>query len=76
MNNKFGISSNSFSLIIDTLRKFEDIDSVKIFGSKALGTFNHGSDIDLPIIGTNLQESTAIDLSAELNENLCLSLIS
>jgi predicted nucleotidyltransferase len=70
MNNKFGISSKSFSLIIETLRQFEDIDSVKIFGSRALGTFKNGSDIDLAVIGKDLQESTAMNLSAELNESL------
>jgi len=70
LNNKFGISSKSFSLIIEALRQFEDIDSVKIVGSRALGTFKRGSDIDLAIAGVNLQESTAMNLSAELNESL------
>ena len=69
MNNKFGISDKSLKLILDTISCFEDIDSVMIFGSRALGNCKKGSDIDLAVLGENLQESTPMNLSARLNES-------
>lgn len=51
MNNKFGLTDNALNLIIQKLAEFEQIKQAKIYGSRAIGTYWHGSDIDIAIYG-------------------------
>jgi len=69
MNNQFGISDKSYNLILEAICSFKDIEHAEIFGSRAIGNFKQGSDIDIAIFGEHLQEFTAMDLSAKLNES-------
>jgi len=59
----FGLSEQTLSLITDCLRNFPEINSVKIYGSRAKGGYRQGSDIDLAF-------SSQRDCSAELHEAL------
>ena len=68
MSDHFGISESSYQLIIETLRKFPEIDQATIFGSRAKGNFKKGSDIDIAIKGGNISPSLALDIAAVLNE--------
>ncbi len=70
MNDKFGLSQKSFQSILLTLDAFPEIEEAKIFGSRALGNFRKGSDVDIAIYGQNLRIDTALNLSAILNERL------
>ena len=70
MKNKFGIYEKSFSLILDTLSQFYDIDKALIFGSRAKGNFKKGSDIDIAVYGEEMDKNRALDLSAALNERI------
>ena len=72
MKNKFGITDKSFDLILETRRSFEDVDRAVMFGSRAMGNFRKGSDIDIAVCGDNLRETTAMDLSAKLNESVSI----
>jgi predicted nucleotidyltransferase len=49
---KFGLREDDIRTIQKTCEKFPQIKSVVIFGSRALGTFSTGSDIDLAIKAT------------------------
>ncbi len=69
-SNSFGISDKSMKLILHALRTFPDIEEARMFGSRALGCYRKGSDIDMAIYGSNLNEQTALSLSEQLNENL------
>ena len=70
MKNEFGIYEKSFRLILDTLSQYPDIKKALIFGSRAMGNFQKGSDIDIAIYGEMLDEDRALDLAAVLNERI------
>ncbi|MDR2546599.1 MAG: nucleotidyltransferase domain-containing protein [Lachnospiraceae bacterium] len=49
--NKFGISDNAFTQIIDTMNSFDFISKAVIFGSRAKGTHKKYSDVDICVFG-------------------------
>ncbi len=68
--NPFGITPKSYQLIQDTFPKYPEIEEVIIFGSRAKGTYKHGSDIDLAIKGKHCNNKIAMNISGILNEEL------
>ncbi|SFQ33104.1 nucleotidyltransferase domain-containing protein [Salibacterium halotolerans] len=70
MNNSFGITDKSYTLIQQTLQKFPEIETVYIFGSRALGFHKKGSDIDLAVTGDAVTEAVRARLSTVLNEEI------
>ncbi len=68
----FGISDKSFSALLDALHETREVDEAILFGSRALGNFRPGSDIDIAVRGKNLSVRAAADLSTLLNEKLPL----
>lgn len=66
----FGISIKSYNLMMDTLAKYPVIEKTVIFGSRAIGNYKHGSDIDLAIFGKDVTIETVDEISIELNEKL------
>ena len=59
----FGLEAKAFAAITACLRQFPQIVWAKIYGSRAKGNYERGSDIDLAF-------SSADDCSAELLEAL------
>lgn len=55
----FGLSEHTLTLITNCLKQFPEIVWVKMYGSRAKGDYQRGSDIDLAF-------SCATDCSAEL----------
>jgi predicted nucleotidyltransferase len=70
MNNNFGIYDNSFKFILDAIAEFPKIEKVILFGSRAMGNYKKGSDIDLAILGEDIDFDTTSRLHGQLNENL------
>ncbi|MDG6881291.1 Nucleotidyltransferase domain [Phocoenobacter uteri] len=70
MNNSFGIYEKSFNLIVKTLFSFPEIEKAWIFGSRALGNYKKGSDIDIALEGKNINLDTLANLSGLLNDEL------
>ncbi len=68
--NSFGIYTNSYNLIIQTLEKFENISQAIIFGSRAIGNYKKGSDIDISVFGSNITHDEIAHISEILNEEL------
>lgn len=66
---KFGVSEKTLILIMSSLKRFHEIESAIIFGSRAMGNFKPGSDIDLAIKGSNITSDTVQQLQVFLNEN-------
>jgi len=69
---KFGIPEKSMTMIINTIKKFKEINKASIFGSRAMGNHKNGSDIDIVIHGCNVTETILNKLSILLNEELPL----
>ncbi len=70
MNNSFGIYEKSFSLILENLVKFPEIEKAMIFGSRAMGNYKQGSDIDIAVFGEEVSFETISKLHGLLNEEL------
>jgi predicted nucleotidyltransferase len=67
----FGLRDSDIESIRTVLRRYSDVDEAIVFGSRAMGNYKPGSDVDLAIKG-NLKPSTATDINVELNERLPL----
>ena len=48
---KFGLTEKELGLITDALKRFPEIEKVKIFGSRAKGEQKYNSDVDLAFWG-------------------------
>ena len=51
-----GIPDTQFSQIVYEFSSFSSIDSVVLFGSRALGNYKNGSDVDLAIKGAEFTQ--------------------
>ncbi len=70
MNNNFGVYEKSFQLILDTIKAYAEIEKAIIFGSRAMGNYRKGSDIDIAIIGENITDQIKTRVSSVLNQEL------
>ncbi len=62
---KFGLSEGVLQLMCDLFAEYDDIDEVKIYGSRAFGNCGHASDIDLAFYTKSKKH-----LTEELQEKL------
>ena len=67
---KYGLTSHQLDLILECFKKFPEVEKVILFGSRAIGNFKAGSDVDLFVQGSNLQSSTVTRLFGKLNEEV------
>lgn len=67
----FGFKSDELNMICAVFREFPAIDRVVIFGSRAMGNFKPGSDVDLAIEG-RLTDELLAQVRTRLNEELPL----
>ena len=65
--NKFGLDDETLSLIIDFFKDYVQIKSAKIFGSRAIGTYRHGSDIDISLFG-DLDDNLMYEIKDKIEE--------
>ena len=70
-NTKYGLLESDIKNIISILRKNGRINEIILFGSRAKGTFNNGSDIDIALKGDDLKLTDIINSSLEI-DNLLL----
>lgn len=64
----FGLLNKDIDYIIDTLSKFPQIEKGVIFGSRGMGNYKKGSDIDLAIMGNEITDSILCQVYDYLNE--------
>lgn len=67
---KHGISKKSFELIVNVLKGIPEIEKVAIFGSRAMGNYKKGSDIDMVLYGKCVTPEMVNNISVTLNEKL------
>ena len=65
----YGLTPNDLKMILSVFKKYPDIKQVFIFGSRAMGNFKPGSDIDIAVKGDVSEEVISL-ISIELNERL------
>ncbi|WP_234028511.1 nucleotidyltransferase domain-containing protein [Lentibacillus sp. Marseille-P4043] len=65
----FGLLDRDIDFIVKALKHFEEIDQAIIFGSRAIGNYKKGSDVDMAITGKKVTGKTISDLNILLNED-------
>lgn len=63
-----GLSSRTQSVLIEAFREFPSVTQVKLFGSRALGRFREGSDIDFALIASEFSHSDLLRLSQKIDD--------
>ena len=64
----YGLLNKDIDYIVDTLSKFPEIKKAAIFGSRAMGNYKKGSDIDLAIMGNKITNDILNQVYDYLNE--------
>ncbi len=65
---KFGLSDTVVKELQDVFRRHANIEKVLIFGSRSKGNYRAGSDIDLALIGKNIDYRQLLDISMEIDD--------
>ncbi len=66
----YGIPEKSYRLILNSFKDFEQIEKVAVYGSRAIGNFKRGSDIDLVVYGKSLNQISVLKLKTKLEQEL------
>jgi predicted nucleotidyltransferase len=64
----YGLLERDFKHIKDAVKKYSEVEEVILFGSRAMGNYKKGSDVDLALAGKKVDRKTVRRLSDELNE--------
>lgn len=70
-NHNSGIPESDLDALITELKRNTKIKEIILFGSRAKGTFNNGSDIDIALKGNSLNLQDILDANIE-SEKLLL----
>ena len=64
----YGLLDRDLKLILEAANKYQQIEAVVLFGSRAMGNYKKGSDVDLAIVGENIDRKILRRISDDLNE--------
>lgn len=64
----FGLDENTIAQICNVFRRFRSVERVLIYGSRAMGNYRNGSDIDLCFWGEQLDGDTLNEIVMELED--------
>ena len=65
---KFGLSDTVVQELQDVFRRYADIEKVLIFGSRSKGNYHSGSDIDLAVIGKNIDYRLLLNVQCDIED--------
>lgn len=66
---EFGLPEATLSIVRAILGRYAKVDKAILYGSRAMGTFKTGSDIDLTLVGSNLDFSALASISSDFDES-------
>lgn len=64
---QLGLDEKVIKSIVNTLKEYEGIEEIRIFGSRAKGTHKKGSDIDIAIFAKGLDFTKLCEMSDKLD---------
>jgi len=64
----YGLLERDLNYIMDAVKKYPEVEETILFGSRAIGNYKKGSDIDLALIGEKVDRKIVRRLSDDLNE--------
>ena len=65
---KFGLSDTVIKELQDVFRRHANIEKVLIFGSRSKGNYRVGSDIDLAVIGKDIDYNLLLSILCEIDD--------
>ncbi len=66
---KFGLSAQNITQIITILARYKQVDKAIIYGSRAMGNYKTGSDIDLTLLGDTINFNILHKIASELDDS-------
>jgi predicted nucleotidyltransferase len=66
---KYGLKEQTIEIINSIFAKFSEVEKVVLYGSRAMGNFKNGSDIDFTLIGKDLNEEVLSKITNELDDS-------
>ncbi|WP_105103532.1 nucleotidyltransferase domain-containing protein [Microbulbifer pacificus] len=66
----WGLSSETITRLQQVFERHPEVESALLYGSRAKGNYRKGSDIDLTLIGPELQPLHLIQIETEIDELL------
>ena len=69
---RYGLLPADIEVIVGAMQACPQVDRALVFGSRAKGNYKPGSDVDIAIVGSNIDQSTVATLSFFLNEETFL----
>ena len=66
---KYGLSERDIETIRGILMKYPEVLTVNIFGSRALGNYKQGSDVDLAILNEGVDHQTIARIKGDFEES-------
>ena len=65
---RFGLKEATINKIIAVFAKYTQIDKILLYGSRAKGNYRNGSDIDLTLIGDQLNYSQLSGIESDIDD--------
>lgn len=65
----FGLKESDIEILQKLGKEYSDIEQLIIFGSRAMGNYKPGSDVDLAIVG-NISQQELLEIDGLLNDEL------
>ncbi|QOR73825.1 nucleotidyltransferase domain-containing protein [Cruoricaptor ignavus] len=66
---KFGLKDTTLEVLYSEFEKIPEIEKVVIYGSRAMGNYREGSDIDITLFGENVTNNTASALWGRFDDS-------
>ncbi|HYX05627.1 MAG TPA: nucleotidyltransferase domain-containing protein [Bacteroidales bacterium] len=67
---KYGLKNETIKAIQNVFARYPRIEKAILYGSRAKGTYRKGSDIDLTLIGKDLDLTTLFEIETALDDLL------
>jgi uncharacterized protein len=64
----FGLQDKTLAMIKSVMEKHPDVEDVMVYGSRAMGNYNEGSDVDLALLGEGIKQNTVLRIQQELED--------
>lgn len=64
----YGLKSETIHAIQEVLARYPDVDKAILYGSRAIGNYRVGSDIDMTLVGDKLNLTTLQKIELELDD--------
>lgn len=69
---RYGLPEEHIKIILDYIARYSEIEEAVLFGSRALGTYKPGSDVDIALKGDKVDSFLTAHLKSQIEEETCL----